>query len=70
MHEFKEWQAAIADRIQRADGLDLKRARERSPAVPLFKWSLGTMLAITLAHERRHLWQARTVRNDKGFPAG
>jgi hypothetical protein len=69
MHEFSEWQTAIDGRIQRADGLDLKRARARLPGVPLLTWSLGTMLAITLAHERRHLWQARTVRNDKGFPA-
>ena len=68
MREFMEWQAAIDERIRRADGLDLKRTRERSPAVPLVKWSLGTMLAITLAHERRHLWQAREVRNDKRFP--
>lgn len=68
MREFMEWQAAIDERIRLADGLDLKRLRERSPAVPLFKWSLGTMLAITLAHERRHLWQAREVRNDKRFP--
>jgi hypothetical protein len=70
MRQFMEWQAAIDERIGRADGLDLKRIRERSPAVPLIKWSLGTMLAITLAHERRHLWQARAVRNDKQFPAG
>ena len=69
MREFMEWQAAIDERIRRADGLDLKRMRERSPALPLVKWSLGTMLAITLAHERRHLWQAREVRNDKRFPA-
>jgi hypothetical protein len=70
MHEFKEWQTAIDDRIGRADGLDLKRARALLPGVPLLKWSLGTMLAITLAHERRHLWQARAVRNEKQFPAG
>jgi hypothetical protein len=69
MHEFMDWQAAIDERIMRADGLDLKRARERMPEIPLVKWSLGTMLAMTLAHERRHLWQARTVRTDRGFPA-
>jgi hypothetical protein len=69
LREFQELQAAIDERILRADGLDLKRVRERSPALPLIKWSLGTLLAITLAHERRHLWQARNVRNDKRFPA-
>jgi hypothetical protein len=70
MHQFKEWQTAIDDRIRRADGVDLKRARAPLPGIPLLKWSLGAMIAVTLAHERRHLWQARTVRNDKGFPAG
>jgi hypothetical protein len=26
------------------------------------------MFALTLAHERRHIYQARQVRNDRGFP--
>ena len=45
-------------------------ALRMDPAAPLLKWSLGTMFAITLAHERRHLWQARVVRNDRNFPVG
>jgi hypothetical protein len=65
--EFMEWQDQIADRIRQADGLDLRRARARSP-ITLWKWSLGTFFAVTLAHERRHIWQARQVRNAPGFP--
>ena len=61
--EFMEWQDKLGATIRRADGLDLRRARGRSPALPLIKWSLGALFAITLAHERRHLWQARQVRN-------
>jgi hypothetical protein len=61
--EFIDWQDRIGERIRRADGLDLRRARGKSPALPLFSWSLGSLFAITLAHERRHLWQARQVRN-------
>ena len=61
--EFMDWQDKFGDTIRRADGLDLRRARGRSPAFPLIKWSLGAQIAITLAHERRHLWQARQVRN-------
>jgi hypothetical protein len=61
--DFLQWQDQIGERIRQADGLDLQRARARSPALPLFVWSLGGHLAITLAHERRHLWQARQVRN-------
>jgi hypothetical protein len=60
--EFMEWQDRLDERIRRTDGLDLRHARARSPAFPLFVWSLGSLIAITLAHERRHLWQARQIR--------
>jgi hypothetical protein len=65
--EFMDWQDRLRDRIRLAEGLDLRRARGRSPALPLVAWSLGGLFAITLAHERRHLWQARQVRNAAGF---
>jgi hypothetical protein len=67
--EFLEWQDQIAERIKQADGLDLLRARARSP-LRVWKWSLGTFFAVTLAHERRHIWQARQVRNEREFPGG
>jgi DinB family protein len=63
LSEFTDWQDRIEQRIRLADGLDLRRARARSPAFPLFVWSLGSLFAVTLAHERRHLWQARQIRN-------
>ena len=65
--DFLRWQDSLGARIRQADGLDLKRARHRSP-MPLWRWSLGTFLAVTLAHERRHIWQAREVRKTPGFP--
>jgi hypothetical protein len=68
MNAFSSWQDRLAERIERADGLDLRRARRRSPVLPIMKWSLGTMFSLVLAHERRHIWQARQVRNTKGFP--
>ncbi len=64
--EFFTWQDAFGDRIRQADGLDLSRAKAASP-MPLWNWTLGTYLAVALAHERRHLWQAREVRNTLGF---
>jgi hypothetical protein len=30
---------------------------------------LGAYFHFILAHDRRHLWQARQVRNAAGFPA-
>ena len=68
MTGFSSWQERLAERIRQADGLDLRRARQRSPILPIVKWSLGTMFALVLAHERRHIWQARQVRNERRFP--
>lgn len=65
---FVQWQDRLTERVHAADGLDLRRARRRSPILPLFTWSLGTMFAVMLAHERRHIYQARQVRNDRQFP--
>lgn len=65
--DFMMWQDRLGERIRQADGFDLQRARHGSP-MPFWRWSLGTFLAVTLAHERRHIWQAREVRNAAGFP--
>jgi hypothetical protein len=68
MDAFSGWQDRLSERIHSADGLDLRRARRRSPILPIMKWSLGTMFALVLTHERRHIWQARQVRTTKSFP--
>ena len=68
LQEFRAWQDQLGERLRRADGLDLRRVRVRSAAVRWLRYSLGTGFALMLAHERRHLWQARQVRNalDRG----
>ena len=58
----------LTELIQKADGLDLVRAK--TPFGPL-KWvkiPLGARLAHMTTHDRRHLWQAEQVRNDPNFP--
>ena len=65
--EFLSWQDRIGERIRQADGLDLRRARAGSP-LPGWRWTLGTFFAVTLAHERRHIWQAREIRKEAAFP--
>jgi DinB family protein len=67
--EFVEVRDQLARRVRDADGLDLRRVKVTSPASRLFRMSLGAYFAFVLAHERRHLWQARQVRQDAGFPA-
>jgi DinB family protein len=64
---FLHWQDEFGKRLNEADGVDLRRARHKSP-IPLVKWSLGAFFQLMLAHERRHIWQARLVRQSAGFP--
>ena len=59
--------ARLAELIQKADGLDLARAKTPWP----FKWTkmpLGALLTHMTTHDRRHLWQAEQVRNDPISP--
>ena len=62
MTRFMEMQDAIAERVRRADGVDLRRAKVKALFGP-FWFSLGQSIQLALAHERRHIWQARDVRN-------
>src|SRR5262249_27412667 len=66
--EFQRWQDEIAARLRESNGLDLRRAKYVWPFWPV-KWSLGASFQLLLAHERRHIWQARQVRQDPDFSA-
>jgi len=66
--EFIQWQDELAKRLRESDGLDLRRAKHKSP-IPLVKFSLGAFIQLMLAHERRHTFQAREVRQNPAFPA-
>jgi DinB superfamily len=65
--EFLRWQDELSRRLRDADGLDLRRATYKSP-IPFVKWSLGGFFQMMLAHERRHVFQARQVRQQPAFP--
>ncbi len=65
---FRLLQDELRKRIRAANGLDLARAKVTSPFVKALKMGLGPCFAFLLAHERRHLWQARQVRNHEAFP--
>lgn len=66
---YRTSQSAFELRLERAAGLDLAHVRVRHPLFKPVRLALGTVLAILLAHERRHLWQATAVRNDASFPS-
>ena len=68
MAAFRAYQVQFIDRLRQANGLDLARARVTSPAWRWLRIPLGSAFALTAAHERRHLWQARQVTSSSGFP--
>lgn len=67
--KFFAAQEEFSNLIRRANGLDLARIRVQIPATKLFRVSLGQALALMIAHERRHLWQARQVKEQPNFPS-
>lgn len=66
---FLAFQDRLRELIRHADGVDLARARVRSPVLGVLKFSLGRTFAFIIAHEERHLWQIRRIRETVGFPA-
>jgi hypothetical protein len=67
IQRFHRLQTQLADCVRSAEGLDMRSIKVRSQFGPI-SWSLNGTFAILLAHERRHLWQAREVRVDPAFP--
>jgi hypothetical protein len=65
---FLDLRDQFSRRLRRADGLDLRRAIVQSPVSRFVRLPLGAYFAFLLAHDRRHLWQARQVRLAPGFP--
>ncbi len=62
MPTFLHVQSQLLLQLARAEGLDLRRVKVATPISRFLKMSLGAMFAQIAAHERRHLDQARRVR--------
>jgi len=65
---FITLQDQLVERLRGARGVDLRRVKVTSPVSRLVKISLGQVFPFVAAHERRHLWQARRLREDASFP--
>jgi hypothetical protein len=59
---FFALQHELARVLVEADGIDLSRMKVENPVTRWFRLSLGQEFALTMAHERRHVWQASRVR--------
>jgi hypothetical protein len=68
MAEFEVIHDELERLIRKADGASLVHARSPSSFVSVLRFTLGQTLALSLAHARRHLWQARQVKSAPGFP--
>ena len=62
VEEFTTLQDEFSALTEKADGLDLTRVTMSSPAAERFRMSLLEAFGGTLAHERRHLWQAERAK--------
>jgi len=65
---FRAYQVQYIDRLRQSNGIDLGRARVRSPVSNWIRIPLGSAFLAMAAHERRHLWQARRVTEHPKFP--
>ncbi len=61
--EFVALRDQLAERVRSADGLNLQGNRTVSPVTRLLRMPLGAYLQFVIAHDRRHVWQVRQVRN-------
>ena len=68
VEKFMRMQDEVQTLLREADGIDLGRAKVASPVNARLKLSLGQAFRLVTAHERRHLWQARKVRERVNFP--
>ncbi|HVF28828.1 MAG TPA: DinB family protein [Pyrinomonadaceae bacterium] len=68
MPAFVSLHEQLDRRLRDANGLNLARHKVASPFSRVLSLSLGHAFALTAAHERRHLWQARQVKEEADFP--
>jgi len=70
LEEWSKRHQQFRDIVYSANGLDLASLQVSSPVLGLLKYALGAALWIRLGHDRRHMAQARVIRNHPDFPKG
>ena len=70
VERFAAHQRELAEQMRRVAHVNLKKTVVTSPVSGFVTYSLLDAFRIVLAHERRHLRQARRVTETPGFPAG
>jgi hypothetical protein len=68
LDRFLHSNQAVRDLIGSASHYDVNGIRFENPFIPLLRFTVGTGLLLTTAHQRRHLLQAERVRQAPNFP--
>jgi hypothetical protein len=66
---FRHLQEQLSRQVEQASGLDLAHIKVPAPEAPPLRFNLQFAFAWIAAHERRHLWQAKQIRNHAAFAA-
>jgi hypothetical protein len=69
LDRFLRQQEGFLRFVRQAEGVNYNKVKLRSPVTALMRYSLADAFVITAVHGRRHLAQARRVRETPGFPA-
>ena len=70
LEKFLKQQERFIEFVRETNGLDYNKTKIRSPVTPFMRYSLADAFVVTVVHGRRHLAQARRVRETSGFPNG
>ena len=70
LEKFLKQQERFIEFVRATNGVDYNKTKLRSPVTPLMRYSLADAFVVTVVHGRRHLAQARRVRETSGFPTG
>ena len=67
--ELQAVQEATMTSLHAAEGLDIGRAKIRSPFLKVLKLPVIQAFEVMFAHTRRHIWLMREVLGNPGFPS-
>jgi len=70
LEKFLKQQERFIEFVRETNGVDYNKTKIRSPVTPFMRYSLADAFVVTVVHGRRHLAQARRVRETSGFPNG
>jgi uncharacterized damage-inducible protein DinB len=66
--QFARHQDAAAEKIRAMEKVDITKVKVTSPLMKLMTYTLSDALTIIIAHEQRHIRQAKRVMETEGFP--